>query len=453
MPLELFYCYAHQDKNLRDELDQHLSVLKRTGLVTSWFDGDILPGTVWEKAITDHLKTADLILLLITASFIHSDYCYSTEMMRALDRHKTGKAIVIPVLLRPVDWEGTPFSTLQMLPSGAEPVTRWINRDDAFKDITKGIRRVIRESEKNRKRSEQLEQAYEIFLASRPTEAPPPKKTAQAPLSVRPDEIRELSTLTDSKGSFCNIAMSSDGRMLARGCENGIKLWELPSGQALSTLTGSTSSVKCTAISPDDQTFIGGSDDGTIRLWKLPSKQKPLTLTGHMGNVRCVTFSPDGTFFASGSGDSTIKLWEASSGKELHTFSGHRSGVRSIAISPDGTILASGSLDRSVRLWELSSGRTLCTFISHVRCSFSSIAFGPDGHTLAGATGRAIKLWELPSGQELLSITGSGHDIWSVALAPMAICSLVGTGLVLSNSGNYPLDKNCIPLLAIGDLL
>jgi hypothetical protein len=64
-------------------------------------------------------------------------------MALALDRHKAGEATVIPILLRPVDWEGSPFSTIQMLPSDAKPVTQWSNQDEAFKDIAKGIRRAV----------------------------------------------------------------------------------------------------------------------------------------------------------------------------------------------------------------------------------------------------------------------------------------------------------------------
>lgn len=143
MPIKLFYCYAHEDKELREEMDRHLSTLKHLGVIRSWYDGEILPGAAWEKGITDQLNTADLILLLITSYFLSSDYCYSTEMVRALERHKAGEATVIPILLRPVDWEGSPFSILQILPSNAQPVTRWTNRDDAFEDIARGIRRTI----------------------------------------------------------------------------------------------------------------------------------------------------------------------------------------------------------------------------------------------------------------------------------------------------------------------
>ena len=64
--------------------------------------------------------TSEIILLLISPNFMHSDYCYSIEMRRALERHERGEARVIPVILRPVDWKGTPIGELQALPTDGE---------------------------------------------------------------------------------------------------------------------------------------------------------------------------------------------------------------------------------------------------------------------------------------------------------------------------------------------
>lgn len=143
LSLELVYCYARKDRALRDELDIHLAGLRRSGLITTWYDGVISPGTAWEQEIKIHLDAAHIILLLISPDFLASDYCYSREMTQAIDRHRRKEAYIIPVLLRPVDWMGTPFSALQMLPSNAQPVTRWTNQDDALEDVAKGIRQVV----------------------------------------------------------------------------------------------------------------------------------------------------------------------------------------------------------------------------------------------------------------------------------------------------------------------
>jgi|SRR5450755_3774146 tetratricopeptide (TPR) repeat protein len=144
-PIEIFYSYAHADEKLRDELNKHLYNLKRQGFIVDWYDRDISAGTEWKHQIDSHLNTAQIILLLISPDFLASEYCYSIEMTRALERHEAGDARVIPIMLKSVDWHGAPFKKLQMLPKNAKAVTSWRNRSDAFVDIAKGIREVAKE--------------------------------------------------------------------------------------------------------------------------------------------------------------------------------------------------------------------------------------------------------------------------------------------------------------------
>jgi Tfp pilus assembly protein PilF len=140
--MKVFYCYARKDKSLRDQLGIHLAALKREGLIVEWYDHDILPGADWAQEIDTQLNTANIILLLISSNFMHSDYCYN-EMCRALDRHKDGKAHVIPIILRPIThWEKTPIGTLQVLPTGGKPIMSWSSHDEAFRNVAEGIAQV-----------------------------------------------------------------------------------------------------------------------------------------------------------------------------------------------------------------------------------------------------------------------------------------------------------------------
>src|SRR5947209_3541721 len=111
-PVEVFCSYAHEDEALHRELEKHLSLLRRQGLISEWHDRQILAGDEWAADIDQHLETASIILLLISPDFFASDYCYGVELQRALERHQANEARVIPILLRPVSWEGTPFSKL-----------------------------------------------------------------------------------------------------------------------------------------------------------------------------------------------------------------------------------------------------------------------------------------------------------------------------------------------------
>lgn len=142
-PLQVFCCYARNDQKYLYELKKHLMVLQREHLIEIKADINISPGTEWEQEINHHLETAEIILLLISADFINSDYCYEKEMQQAIARHERGTACVVPIIIRPTAWENTPFSKLQALPKDAKAVTQWISQDEAFENIAKGVRVLV----------------------------------------------------------------------------------------------------------------------------------------------------------------------------------------------------------------------------------------------------------------------------------------------------------------------
>jgi phosphate/phosphite/phosphonate ABC transporter binding protein len=145
-PVKVFISYAHEDQELRKELEKHLIVLTHSKKIEIWHDQEIPPGADWEEHIDIHLKDADMILLLISSSFIASKYCWNKEVQEALERHKAGTARVIPIILRPVVWEDTPLGKLQALPTRGIPVTEWTNQDTAFQNVVQGIQKVLEKS-------------------------------------------------------------------------------------------------------------------------------------------------------------------------------------------------------------------------------------------------------------------------------------------------------------------
>lgn len=145
--IEIFISYSHKDEALREELEKHLTILKRQRLITYWHDHKITAGAEWSREIKTHLTTAQIILLLISPDFMASHYCYSIEMKHAMERHERGEARVIPIILRPVYWREAPFSKLQALPLNGKPSTQWTSkygRDKAFVEVTVGIREAIK---------------------------------------------------------------------------------------------------------------------------------------------------------------------------------------------------------------------------------------------------------------------------------------------------------------------
>jgi tetratricopeptide (TPR) repeat protein len=145
--VKLFFSYSHRDESLRDELEIHLSALKRQGVIETWHDRRIGAGKEFDSEISENLETAQIILLLVSPYFIASDYCYDIEMTRALERHKSGEARVIAVILHPCDWHSLPFGKLTAIPKDGKPISNYPNQHDAFLEVSLAIRTAAKDFE------------------------------------------------------------------------------------------------------------------------------------------------------------------------------------------------------------------------------------------------------------------------------------------------------------------
>jgi hypothetical protein len=150
--VKIFCSYAHKDEPLREALDPHFALLRRQGVATFWSDREIYAGSDWAAQIDTNLRTANVILLLLSAHFIDSNYCFDIELKLAAARHLRGEAIVIPIILQPCKWEGVKvqceegefiLSKPQALPAKALAVTKWRNRQEAFDSIAEGVAAVV----------------------------------------------------------------------------------------------------------------------------------------------------------------------------------------------------------------------------------------------------------------------------------------------------------------------
>lgn len=140
-----FCSYSHRDEEYLNELRIWLRGLERQGHFHWWHDREIPPGWEWEEVIDRNLRTAEVILLLVTPDFMGSDYVHENEIGQAVERHERGEARVIPIIVRPADWEWASFGKLQALPKDAKPITTWLNRDEAWLDVVRGVRKAVEE--------------------------------------------------------------------------------------------------------------------------------------------------------------------------------------------------------------------------------------------------------------------------------------------------------------------
>ena len=222
----------------------------------------------------------------------------------------------------------------------------------------------------------------------------------------------EVATKTQARalaaGEVWSVAFSPDGRWLASGdLEGAIKLWDVATGGEVRTFSGNYRSVSASpnkivrsvAFSPDGRWLAAGDYDRNLRLWEVTTGKPVSIVFGGSGTV--VAFSPNGKLLAAGDSLGTIRLWEAATGKQVFSIAAKTDSINSIAFSPDGRWLACG-IREGTRLWEVKTGQEVRTFAE----SRGSVIFSPDGRWLASGYLFTIRVWDVAKGDELFSFDG-----------------------------------------------
>lgn len=141
--MKTFISYSHRDQAILERLHTHLAMLRRGGLLSDWFDRDILAGQDIDKEIAGHLSASGLFLAIVSPDFLHSNYCYEKEMTIALARHRDGDLLVVPIIAEPCEWTESPLGQLKALPKDGKPISEWVNQNTALLDVAKELRRLL----------------------------------------------------------------------------------------------------------------------------------------------------------------------------------------------------------------------------------------------------------------------------------------------------------------------
>jgi formylglycine-generating enzyme required for sulfatase activity len=176
-PLKTFIIYARADAAFKNELLLHLHPFVENGLIQKWVDSDLLPGEDWEKRIEQELEAAHLVIMLVSADALSSEFIRKKELKTAIEKKRAGSARVIPVLVRDCMWELNPdIAELQLLPRGdngrIQGVAAWLSRDSAWTGVCKELHQLIQEirthlekekaaAERTRKAEEEARQQQE----------------------------------------------------------------------------------------------------------------------------------------------------------------------------------------------------------------------------------------------------------------------------------------------------
>jgi hypothetical protein len=166
---QVFLSFASEGESLKNKLEKHITNLKRQGLIIIKDRCSLQAGTEIDVQVEKYINESRIILLLISPDFLGSDQYYS-ELEKAIERHQEGIARVIPIILRAVEWESTPLRNFKILPTGACPITKWDDQDEAFRDVIKGIREVVEELVKQQYRKKEERFRSKISLYKKETE-------------------------------------------------------------------------------------------------------------------------------------------------------------------------------------------------------------------------------------------------------------------------------------------
>ena len=143
MAVEAFISYSHADGRALERLHKHLAMLTRDGTLSTWSAHQILPGDKVGDKIDANLSKSGLFLTLLSPDYLASKYCYETEFQKAQDLAAEGKLRIVPIIVQPCDWQSSPFKEYLALPYDGKAVSEWTNENNAFLDVTKGLRRIV----------------------------------------------------------------------------------------------------------------------------------------------------------------------------------------------------------------------------------------------------------------------------------------------------------------------
>lgn len=261
-------------------------------------------------------------------------------------------------------------------------------------------------------------------------------------------------------------SLHPDGSIYAVGNANGsITLWDLPTGNHLTTLQGHEFAIEDITFNPSGRVIASASAEGTIKLWNSQSYEM-IAILPHGDWVSRVAFSPDGNLLASTSHDvatiwdadshqalfrirlaarptalafhpngkhlaiascgdfqiicrqGNIDIWDITSGTQIQTISTHDADINSLAYSPDGQTLGTASTDDTIQLWHTDTYEIQATLTGHTSI-VTDIAFSPDGKTLASSSyDQTVKLWDLNTMSLLHSLSGHINRVYTVAFHP-----------------------------------
>ena len=222
------------------------------------------------------------------------------------------------------------------------------------------------------------------------------------------------------KGEFGAVAFSPDGQTLLTGSGDGTgRLWRVGTGVPLGQPLRHEAAVRVVAFSPDGRTVATGSEDGLARLWRTETGAPIGQTLRHEAAVGAVAFSPDGQTVVTGSQDGVVRVWQAETGLPIGQALHHEAAVGAVAFSPDGRAVLTGDVDGTVQVWQVETGAPLGPLLRHRLLMGGTVAFSPDGRTVViGSQDGTARLWRVETGMPIGQPLRHEAAVGAVAFSP-----------------------------------
>lgn len=255
----------------------------------------------------------------------------------------------------------------------------------------------------------------------------------EEPKSQRPRDEKPIESAVFSlghAGSVNSVAVTPDGAGVVSGSsDQTVRLWDIASGQCVSTFEGHPSRVMSVAVSRDGNRVISASEDYTIHVWDLASGRCTAIqdgLTDTAPDVQ-VAFSADGTRAVSACSDYAVRIWDITSAQCLGVLEGHSANVRSVAVSQDDRRAVSGSEDQTIRVWDLNAKRCLATLEGHTASIWCTIVNSNGTRAISGSSDETVRIWDLVANRCLATLEGHTAPVRSVAITPDGTKAISGS--------------------------
>jgi WD40 repeat protein len=248
-----------------------------------------------------------------------------------------------------------------------------------------------------------------------------PALTNEWPLPDPPDpaQLRTLTGRTSEASQVTAMAVAPDGSWLATAGRDGVRIWDLATGQQTAFLAADTREGTAIAFAPDGSWLATTGAIG-VRIWD-PATGRQTGAQKYPGAARRIAVAPDGSWLASAGWARAVRVWDPATGQPIAALPGHTHAVDAMAVAPDGSWLATAQWDGPVRIWEPATGRriaTLATLAGHTSTA-TAMAVAPDGTWLATAEPNGpVRVWDPATGQQKLTLIASTRYRTAMAVAP-----------------------------------